>query len=224
MPICPASHPLCRLACVGARIPRWGRRDSNPHWGRFKRPASASWATPPGTPFLTETDRIPRMALRRWSARGRGHLSLPLTRRPQHLPPSPGCVRPIGQKQIRSICSGKETGFSRQCESLARSTATVDGCRLTTSGGAFTMQLHKTMRLAGVTLSAAALALLTAEGTAAAHEQASSPDLRGTGDFGGLRGLRAPEVRRKHRDRGHHRRDDLRGAGKLCRSSGGVRR
>jgi hypothetical protein len=51
------------------------------------------------------------------------------------------------------------------------------------------MQLHKTMRLAGVTLSAAALALLTAEGTAAAHEQASSPDLPGqvtsvaSGDF-----------------------------------------
>lgn len=51
------------------------------------------------------------------------------------------------------------------------------------------MQLHKTMRLAGVTLSAAALALLTAEGTAAAHEQTSSPDLRGrvtsvaSGDF-----------------------------------------
>jgi hypothetical protein len=51
------------------------------------------------------------------------------------------------------------------------------------------MQLHKTMRLAGVTLSAAALALLTAEGTAAAHEGTSSPDLRGrvtsvaSGDF-----------------------------------------
>jgi hypothetical protein len=27
----------------------WGRRDSNPHCGRFKRPASASWATPPYT-------------------------------------------------------------------------------------------------------------------------------------------------------------------------------
>jgi hypothetical protein len=25
----------------------WGRRDSNPHWRRFKRPASADWATPP---------------------------------------------------------------------------------------------------------------------------------------------------------------------------------
>jgi hypothetical protein len=51
------------------------------------------------------------------------------------------------------------------------------------------MQLHKTMRRAGVTLSAVALALLTAEGTAAAHEGTSSPDLRGrvtsvaSGDF-----------------------------------------
>ena len=26
---------------------RWGWRGSNPHWGRFKRPASADWATPP---------------------------------------------------------------------------------------------------------------------------------------------------------------------------------
>ena len=26
---------------------RWGRRDSNPHWRRFKRPASADWATSP---------------------------------------------------------------------------------------------------------------------------------------------------------------------------------
>ena len=51
------------------------------------------------------------------------------------------------------------------------------------------MQLHKTMRLAGVSLSAAALALITAEGPAAAHEGTSSADLRGrvtsvtTGDF-----------------------------------------
>jgi hypothetical protein len=41
------------------------------------------------------------------------------------------------------------------------------------------MQLHKTMRLAGVSLSAAALALITAEGTAAAHEGNAAPDLRG---------------------------------------------
>lgn len=27
----------------------WGRRDSNPHWRRFKRPASTNWATPPRT-------------------------------------------------------------------------------------------------------------------------------------------------------------------------------
>jgi hypothetical protein len=51
------------------------------------------------------------------------------------------------------------------------------------------MQLHKTMRKAGVSLSAVALALLTAEGPAAAHERTSSPDLRGrvtsvaSGDF-----------------------------------------
>ena len=43
----------------------WGRRDSNPHWGRFKRPASASWATPPRAPFLTESGTATRMA--RWS-------------------------------------------------------------------------------------------------------------------------------------------------------------
>ena len=36
-----------RRGTVGATRPAWGRRDSNPHWGRFKRPASASWATPP---------------------------------------------------------------------------------------------------------------------------------------------------------------------------------
>jgi len=30
----------------------WGRRESNPHWRRFKRPASADWATPPGTRFF----------------------------------------------------------------------------------------------------------------------------------------------------------------------------
>lgn len=51
------------------------------------------------------------------------------------------------------------------------------------------MQLHKTMRRAGVSLSAAALALLTAEGPAAAHELTFSQDLRGgvtsvaSGDF-----------------------------------------
>ena len=51
------------------------------------------------------------------------------------------------------------------------------------------MQLHKTMRKAGVSLSAVALALLTAEGPAAAHEPTSSSDLRGrvtsvaSGDF-----------------------------------------
>ena len=51
------------------------------------------------------------------------------------------------------------------------------------------MQLHKTMRIAGASLSAAALALLTAEGPAAAHERTFSPDLRGrvtsvaSGDF-----------------------------------------
>ena len=51
------------------------------------------------------------------------------------------------------------------------------------------MQMHKTMRIAGVSLSVAALALLTAEGTAAAHERTTAPDLRGrvtsvtSGDF-----------------------------------------
>ena len=51
------------------------------------------------------------------------------------------------------------------------------------------MQLHKTMRIAGVSLSAATLALLTAEGPAAAHERTFSQDLRGrvtsvaSGDF-----------------------------------------
>lgn len=41
------------------------------------------------------------------------------------------------------------------------------------------MQRNKTWRLAGVSLSAAALGLLTAEGSAAAHEGTSSSDLRG---------------------------------------------
>ena len=51
------------------------------------------------------------------------------------------------------------------------------------------MQLRKTMRIAGVSLSAAALALLTAEGPAAAHEWTGSPDRSGrvtsvaSGDF-----------------------------------------
>ena len=48
----------------GLRRSSWGRRDSNPHWGRFKRPASACWATPPA-PFLTESGSVGRMA-RRW--------------------------------------------------------------------------------------------------------------------------------------------------------------
>ena len=86
------------------------------------------------------------------------------------------------------------------------------------------MQLHKTMRIAGVSLSAATLALLTAEGPAAAHERTFSPGPAGPGDLGGFRGLRAPEVRRHHPDGGHHRRDDLLGARELRRSSGGVRR
>ena len=41
------------------------------------------------------------------------------------------------------------------------------------------MQRNNTLRLAGVSLSAAALGLLTEEGTAAAHEGTSTPDLRG---------------------------------------------
>ena len=41
------------------------------------------------------------------------------------------------------------------------------------------MQLNKTMRTTGISLSVAALVLLAAEGPAAAHEGASSPDLRG---------------------------------------------
>jgi hypothetical protein len=51
------------------------------------------------------------------------------------------------------------------------------------------MQLNKTMRTTGISLSVAALVLLAAEGPAAAHEGTSSPDLRGrvtsvaSGDF-----------------------------------------
>ena len=41
------------------------------------------------------------------------------------------------------------------------------------------MQLNKAMRTTGISLSVAALALLAAEGPAAAHEGTSSPDLRG---------------------------------------------
>jgi hypothetical protein len=36
----------------GVKLFGWGRRDSNPHWRRFKRPASANWATPPETGLL----------------------------------------------------------------------------------------------------------------------------------------------------------------------------
>ena len=51
------------------------------------------------------------------------------------------------------------------------------------------MQLNKAMRTTGISLSIAALALLAAEGPAAAHDGTTSPDLRGhvtsvaTGDF-----------------------------------------
>ena len=51
------------------------------------------------------------------------------------------------------------------------------------------MQRHKTLRLAGVSLSAAALGLLTADGTAAAHEGTAAAALHGrvtsvgSGDF-----------------------------------------
>ena len=40
---------MSRDRCPGclARSQLWGRRDLNPHYGRFKRPASASWATSP---------------------------------------------------------------------------------------------------------------------------------------------------------------------------------
>lgn len=41
------------------------------------------------------------------------------------------------------------------------------------------MQRHTTLRLAGVSLSAAALGLLTAEGTAAAHDGSAFTDLHG---------------------------------------------
>ena len=58
------------------------------------------------------------------------------------------------------------------------------------SGGALQpCQLNTTLRLAGVSISAAALGLLTTEGTAAAHERAASADLHGrvvsvgSGDF-----------------------------------------
>ena len=59
-PACGACVP-CVHTWHGQEV-RWGRRDSNPHWGRFKRPASACWATPPGAPFLIESDTATRMA------------------------------------------------------------------------------------------------------------------------------------------------------------------
>ena len=43
----PADRQLLPGAPKVAPQQRWGRRDSNPHCGRFKRPASADWATPP---------------------------------------------------------------------------------------------------------------------------------------------------------------------------------
>ena len=45
----PPSRPPCREGgpLNGVERSGWGRRDSNPHWRRFKRPASADWATSP---------------------------------------------------------------------------------------------------------------------------------------------------------------------------------
>ena len=45
----PSLQPSKMLFLWGVRIRGswWGRRDSNPHWKRFKRPASADWATSP---------------------------------------------------------------------------------------------------------------------------------------------------------------------------------
>ena len=55
----------------------WGRRESNPHWGRFKRPASADWATSPldggsgsGPPPYPRT--LPRRGRRTPAAAGDG--------------------------------------------------------------------------------------------------------------------------------------------------------
>ncbi len=68
-----------------SRCPRsarqWGRRESNPHYGRFKRPASAGWATSPVvlantiglsrrhnmTPWRLETGSSRQPDRRRWS-------------------------------------------------------------------------------------------------------------------------------------------------------------
>jgi putative transposase len=45
----PAGHFVLKSGPLnGVHRTPWGRRDSNPHWRRFKRPASADWATPPG--------------------------------------------------------------------------------------------------------------------------------------------------------------------------------
>src|ERR1700722_1698642 len=57
----------------------WGRRESNPHWRRFKRPASADWATSPLPRRLsadTWRPRGPRVTpvanLRCWPGRSLG--------------------------------------------------------------------------------------------------------------------------------------------------------
>jgi hypothetical protein len=69
--------------------------------------------------------------------------------------------------------------FSRLRKALAYSISWIDGCRLITSGEVHTNMQLQTLRVAGVSLSAAALALLAAEGPAAAHERTGAPDLRG---------------------------------------------
>jgi hypothetical protein len=161
----------------GDKVVVWeGSANRDP--GRFDAPDA----------FLLQRDPNPHL---RRPCNGRAAIATPVsatsrcdcTRRPQHLRPPPACDVVARENHcippLKSDRSGKELGFSRQCKSLACSIVAIDGCRLTTSGGASTMQLHKTMRLAGVSLSAAALALITAEGPAAAHEGSSSPDLRG---------------------------------------------
>ena len=64
------------------------------------------------------------------------HLPLRLHKATTTSAEPPACDVAGHVEPLRPLRSGKGLGFSRQCKPLAPSIATIDGCRLTTSGGA----------------------------------------------------------------------------------------
>ena len=56
----PPSRPLCpkKWSTEWVKPTGWGRRDSNPHWRRFKRPASTCWATSPGQQIRRLSEQV----------------------------------------------------------------------------------------------------------------------------------------------------------------------